>query len=361
MAQYEYIVTDLDGEVLGNLPLASVVLSEDLNRPVTLTAQIGLRHPKATRTLIDPLLRKVWAVRDGVTVFGGLLWAADPDTASDRLGLKCADDLAYFYARTIRSDRVFTNQDQVQIAYALLVVAQLEPSGNIGLTVPAITPTGVLRDRTYYGYELANVGVCLENLASVENGFDYSVLPGGSVETGFTQTWQTHYPQRGVETGNRWTLREPVAAGSTLIAGLSGSDSGEQSVNRMDAVGAGEGLTMLRATATDTASLAAGYPLLDGVTTYKDVSVAATLAAHAREDLRVRVKPPRTYKATLRPDHPDTQPTSFSVGDRVSLDAKWGYLDIDGSGRWRVINRTIRVLDNTGDDRVEVVLQEVLL
>lgn len=86
---------------------------------------------------------------------------------------------SWLYRRVIDDDLAFVNTDQIDIMRELINLAQTGwspyvPSANLGLTISAGL-SGVLRDRTYIRTDAASVGQRLEELANVDNGFEYMI------------------------------------------------------------------------------------------------------------------------------------------------------------------------------------------
>lgn len=86
---------------------------------------------------------------------------------------------SWLYRRIIDLDLSFDNIDQFDIARSLLSNAQVgwspyASSANLGI-IAQTNDSGVLRDRTYHVEEAASVGQRLQELANVDNGFEYMI------------------------------------------------------------------------------------------------------------------------------------------------------------------------------------------
>lgn len=86
---------------------------------------------------------------------------------------------SWFHKRIIDIDLEFTDTEQFDIARELVDQAQTgwtpyESAANLGINVTQ-NDSGVLRDRTYYVTDAASVGQRLEELAAVDNGFEYAI------------------------------------------------------------------------------------------------------------------------------------------------------------------------------------------
>jgi hypothetical protein len=86
---------------------------------------------------------------------------------------------SWFYRRIIDIDSTYTNVDQIDIFRDLVLNAQIGwspyvDSANLNISVQDGS-TGVLRDRVYLLSEAASVGQRVEELANVDNGFEYMI------------------------------------------------------------------------------------------------------------------------------------------------------------------------------------------
>lgn len=86
---------------------------------------------------------------------------------------------SWFDRRIVDTDFTFTNTDQFDIARTLVDNAQIgwtpyEANANLGITSDS-NDSGVLRDRSYYLTDAATVGQRLQELAAVDNGFEYMI------------------------------------------------------------------------------------------------------------------------------------------------------------------------------------------
>jgi hypothetical protein len=205
----------------------------------------------------------------------------------------------------------------------------------------------VLRDRTYYHYERKPVGEAVELLAELQNGFDFAI-DVAYVSGTITKTLVLSYPRRGRITPLVWELR-------TNLGQLSQEVDAIRAANKVDALGAGEGDTMLIATAADTSQLAS-YPLLEDVVTFKDVSVTATLTAHAALAVKNLAKPVTRIPTLLAVQtNPDSGLGSFITGDSVQVKGSDGWISLDE--RMRVQSYEVKV-DTEGREEVSVQLAQ---
>lgn len=324
MAIYTYLFADLrTNAILAELPLAGVGFEQILGGAGSFNATLALGDPKVAK--LDPLgstepeRTAIYVDRDGVLVWGGILWTRRWGSSARQLQLAGNEFWSYARRRHLRTTKTYEEVDQLEIAQDLLNWMQSLAGGDIGLVVGTET-SGVLRDRTYYGYELKQIGEAVEQLSRVEGGFEFAV----DVRYGSSGTPEKiltlSYPRRGRTVDKTGLVFELPGN----INDYDWPEDGTTAANASHAVGAGEGDSMLSSVAHRPDRLDAGYPLLEQVVAYKDVSEFATLDAHARADVAAAtadVRPTITVRA-------DTEPRlgSYITGDdaRVRItDDRW--------------------------------------
>lgn len=344
MADYRVLVADLiSNTIREEIPLSDLRWSLVLNAPGTLTGTIPLDHPKATRANLDPGGTAIYLERGGLLVWGGILWGARASTRRRIVEITAAGFWSYLRRRRIRHTKTYTGQDQLAIARDLVTYAQSQPGGNLGIVTGGET-SGVTRDRTYYHYERKSIGEAIEQLAAVQNGFDFAIeVQWDATGTTPEKHFRLYYPRRGTRLDT--LIWNHNVAG---VADVTVSVDATRAANQIDALGEGDADAMLIATASDT-SVLARYPLLDDAISHKDIKESATLQAHAESRLAALRVPVETPEITTQAD---IWPAfgSYQLGDEglVIVDDGW----IQVSSYWRV--HEIRV--SVDDDGTETVI-----
>lgn len=342
MASYRYLVADLLTDVVREeMPFSAVSYGDVLNAPGSFsgTLPLSLRNSagfeKITRANLDPGKTALYVERDGVLVWGGIIWTAIADDDSYTLTIGAEGFWSYFRRRLIRATKTYAAADQFFIARDLVNYAQGILGGSLSVVVGSET-SGVLRDRTYNSYERVNLGQAIEDLAAVENGFDFGITVT-YVAGVRTKTLHLYYPRRGSRLAHVLDL-------GTNIESLSWEIDASTQANLIDAIGAGEAASMLLATATDADR--GGYPLLEDTISYKDVSVQATLIAHAKSTLAARVNPVESLPTLIAHGTSDFAIGSYSVGDEIEARTTnaGGFLSIDTI--FRILSSTVSVADD---------------
>lgn len=299
MATYTYLVHDLrSNALLAELPLRvtggfsrRVKGYGELRGTVDLSAR-GVRDLDLP-DLLDGARRALFVDRDGVLVWGGIIWRGTRRHSSHTAELQAMEFESYFARRVLPSAWTPVQVDQLEIARTLIRNAQAVLGGDIGVQL-GTELSGVLRDDDYPA--LKNVDEALLQKANLDNGFDFTIdvsyvagVPTKRLLLGFPRLG------RGADT-------------SGLVFELPGNitewtdewDAFSASATDMWAVGEGEGSSKLMSHATDATLIAAGYPRLDAVSSQTTVSQRATLDARARADLAGAPIPVRTFSCEVR-------------------------------------------------------------
>lgn len=342
------------GDLAGNLILPTLGGSSNPANPAT-RAQITVLNDA-----VDEARRQLLVERDGVPVWCGVVWASPYTDESQTRAVKAGELWSYYGHRLIDSRQAFTGVDQFTIARTLLTTAASRTGGDIGVTFPAVT-SGVTRDRTYEAYELKNLREAIEQLAAVQNGFDFGIDLAYDSSGNLTKTLNLAYPRRGRDfraTGHVFEL------GRNIVSFTWPSD-GTRAANKVFATGSGEGNSMLRTAAADTSQLTgiayggAGYPLLEDVIRYKDVSVKTTLAGLAAQRLTQVAKPVVLPQITVRADR-DPVFGSYITGDscRIIIPPNTSPRFPDGLDTFRRIIAWDVTVSDEGNEEVKLTLGE---
>jgi hypothetical protein len=327
-AQWTYLVADLmTQKIVGELPLKGVALSKVLNGSGQIKASVKAdRKLVAAVDLYDltrPVRRCIYAVRDGTPWWGGIVWASVYDSDTQSIELAGADWWSYFDHRKVLPvlsagpwatnyvaglAKIYTQVEQNAIARDLVALAQSHTGGNIGV-LPDVTTSGILRDRTYTGFDLVYAGQALRDLAGVINGPDIRFDVGAFDTNGrVPRLMLTGDPFLGQQ-GQRhvWDL------GGNLQS-YNWDSGGGVMATRAFAQGEGEDQGTLIAVAEQTDRYVAGWPLLETDDIFDGVTVTATLQEHAATLLDSLSLPLTTLTLQVRGDIPPLM-TQYAPGD----------------------------------------------
>lgn len=354
MARYRTIYAHLiTGDILGELPATSFSCEWVLNSPGSYEATLPLRlaepYNKLTGQVLTPELSLeehavgLYVERDGQIIWAGPLEGIEVDVESDTLTIHGAGYQELFRRRLIREDLSYSATEQLLIAKDLIDVAQSKPGGDLRIDTSALaaTASGVLRDRTYRGFERATVAERLEELAAVNDGFDFRF--GARWEGGAIAPYmEASYPPTGRVTDHVFALGVNVAL-------LSYTSDLTTMVNWCDAMGSGDGQDKLTTTYVDASRLAT-WGLREAVESRMSVVDSSTLLGHARRRVIEGRYPNRQIHLQV---YPDAVPVfgSYLDGDVVRVRGSHGYLQVDDF--YRLTTRTLSVEDD-GTESVDI-------
>jgi len=370
--RWRFMVEDpLTGAIIAqNLPLDGVRLTESLNRPGSLSGSLPLAESHASPEILSPGRRAIYALRDGVIQWGGPLWSVKVPEGSDRVEIDCEGWLGYWDHRDIWQGRRFIATEQFDIFATLIADAQDETDSatvghphegqtDLGISVTWDTPSGITRDRVdeYADHQAKNLGDALRELASVENGFDYSMEYTLGVDT-IGKAIRLHYPTRGRDMRGDASHRFEFEFDTSPTSKTNVIDRGvvhDAADLAWRVRGWGEGIDADKPRAQNVDSAAgAGYLPADASPSWSTVRYVTTLRGHVAEHLNLFGRPRRVPSITVDPKA-DPQWGSYGLGDIVPVDVQ----DISPlssyTGPARIVGWTVDV-DN---DRPSLDLEQV--
>lgn len=343
-----YIVGELPAGISGSWTYSSAtqyvqswIIIEEVGPDPVSEAVIGDAYSFDTPQLstmenLRPGSTAIFVERDGVVLWGGVLWTVRSNLSSYTAELGASDFMSYLERVHIYQDLLYANQDQGFIAKDLLDRAMVK-SGT-GLNLVAIQPeASKSRYRYYPAVERKSFGSAIQQLANVNDGFDWRFEYSYSGEGDRINTALV------MSTEPIGRLTSFVFELGTNMGLLDYSLDGTAVANYAEAWGQGEGGDGHFRASFDATSLAAS-PLLEAIQTFSDVKNYDTLQQKA-DDMVLRGKDPieRVEIGTF----PNSVPVigSYEVGDRVKVRASYGYINIDG--RYRIVSSTVTV-DQSG-------------
>ncbi|MBO2461662.1 hypothetical protein [Actinomadura violacea] len=284
MAEYRYHLYDLaSGVRIDTLPLEQVTYSREMRGVGSLRGQLpmygdGLTAARVLQATI-PDHTKIFVERDNALVWGGrLVPPRSYDSASGMLSVTAEETIGAFASRYLPT-LSFLGADQFDIARALLSTPQADSGGNMGVGATAGL-SGVLRDRNYNAADQTVVLTALTELSEVENGFEFAtqtVWSGGAP----AETVLLGYPRLGRAGADSGLVLEYDAfGGGGNIVSYTWDDGPGLFTRSWASTETDEGV-QLTASATNSALLGQGYPLLEQSQQFDGITNLATLQAHA--------------------------------------------------------------------------------
>jgi hypothetical protein len=299
VADWTYQLADLrTGAVTAEIELTGVRISQRLNAAGTMNGTWAVPNTwqgGSPYTLTTPARTMGVALRDGRPMWAGVLWTRRPNADKQTVELGFSDFWSYFDARFVlppftpngttsqvsQMNTTFGQVEQNDIARQLLAQAQAHVGGDLGI-VADTTISGIVRDRTYAGHELVDVGTALKQLAEVIDGPDimFGVAPELDTNGRVVKLMRIGDPRLGQD-GSAHVFE----LGANALGYTWGSD-GTRMATRAYASGEGIEAGQLIATAEHDVRHSDGWPLLEAETSFNTVSSDSTLQEHADAELR---------------------------------------------------------------------------
>lgn len=317
--QYSYLIADTrTNTILAEVMLDGVSFNKPLNAAGSFNATWTLGPATSTMDPYDlttPCRRCIYAVRDDRPIWGGLIWTRAYNSATRQVQIGAAEFWTYFDHRkvlprlpgrldlytvagqVVRYERV----DQNEIVRSLVRDAQAHVGGDLGIEFDD-SLSYHLRDRTYQGYDLTDVGEALRNLANIQDGPDivFDVAPsldGTAAPRRVLRVGTPYLGQRG--SSHVWEL------GGNVIRYEWPTD-GSSMASRTFATGEGVDHGTPIAVYEDEARYEMGFPLLEYEANYSGAEREDTLNAHAYADYQARRMPVALPRIEVRGDIPPT-------------------------------------------------------
>lgn len=340
------------------IPFISCSVTSVLNGPSSwkLELPVSYKSPLGVEILTSENLainKSLVAIVDGENpIILGLFEAEDGsfDEDGQQVTIGGSDAAIGYLGRRlwIAAKTTYTTVEQFTIAAAIVAGASVAGIGSgIGVTYVPSATTGITRDRTYNAQDRKYLLELLDELANVENGFEYTSVPTGSQASGFAPNIVLGYPTLTRKTSLVLALGKNVKK-------LSYSKDGSLYANVVNVGGANKTDDQLIATAVKTEDLAA-YPYYMTTESRSTVVLQSTLQAWADRYLKLYGTPPTRYDVEVDPNDPECSVGSFRCGDEFRLIANKGRLAVDSL--FRVSQWTLTV-DSTGERSLTLSLFE---
>lgn len=352
---YRVLWTELkSGAVRGEMPATALSYEEVVNSPGSANITIPLDPSRQAEGLeaIQPGMHGVWVERDGVLMWGGILWAWNANLEAGSLELRCEGMWSYFRRRFVRekwsntgdpvllksynqvTDILIRNMgsgftpDPGQVVYEAAPLYELPKLGDY-----ANYPNkGYNHERTYWRHERKQVAELVEQLAAVDKGFLFRHTPVYSAETGNPIMRIEFLPQNGQATGIH--LRHGDNCNVTEV-----SSDATSMVTLPWTTGAGDGSRQLSSESNALEPSDGGeqifnntlerrLPRLESVESFSDVTKVSTLNGKARK-MRQEGSAPVVMPSILL--HPGVFPGIGEIrpGDKVTAAASLGLVSFD--------------------------------
>ncbi|MFJ7208236.1 hypothetical protein ACIQWR_32505 [Streptomyces sp. NPDC098789] len=296
------------------------------------------------RAALDLGRTALWITRGNDLWWGGIPWtSALASDSRGRLSMKIQAGgwASYLDHRAVFHTQQATGVDQFDIVRGLLAYSATLAGGDIGIESDSRILSGVRRDRTFRRYDQPRIRELIDQLASVEGGFEWRIASRRDQTTGRRiKELQLGSPVIRAGTsavvldhpGPILTYDWPLDA--TVRANVWQSRGASDNKNQ-----AAESLPLMTELLVDDAQLAAGWPRLDGTSDYTTVSDLGTLAAHARADLAAAATPRPIPQLTVALDRTQLSPALLGATIRIRIRDLWWAEGLDA--RYRLIGLAV--------------------
>lgn len=360
---YRYLFADLlTNSILAELPLTGVSFTQQLNTSGSFTGHLLLSGVNATGLNVSagtiPGRTAVYVDRNGVLVWGGVLWGREYNSEDQTLVFHAREFLSYYERRRITATRAYTNTDQLQIAQGVMSTASGALNGDIGLLYnqdPGSTTTsGVLVNRTYYGYELKTVFSAIQDLSKQSQGFDFEISVYYDGNGNPTKSFNTYYPRAGTVYSNTDPNAPVFELPSGNIVSYNYPEDGSIAANTIYAIGAGSNEGKTISSYSDTTKLSSGWPLLEDQANYSDITDASLLTNLAAGQINAVSYPPTTL-TVIAPPYQNPEFGTYEIGDDVRVRLLDNRFPQGSDSIYRLIALNVQAGEN-GPERVTLTL-----
>ncbi|WP_399088038.1 hypothetical protein ACGH2B_12535 [Streptomyces sp. BBFR2] len=344
---YRVLLCDLrTDQLLDAVPVSGLSIDDYIGKAGSLSATIPLPNAAVAarvRAALVPGRTAVWVERGREIWWGGVLWTAS--IQSTERGFLSAQIQAgtwdtYLDHRMVVDTLTATGTDQFDLARGLLDYVQNTPGGDIGITV-GTELSGTLRDRTYSRYDLPKVRDLLDQLASVQGGFEWRIasyrdaasgrrvkrlqLGAPTIRTGTSEIVLDH---PGPVLAYTWPVDATVQANAWQSRGATNNDNQAET-----------SYPLMSRLLVDSEEIAAGWPRLDGSSDYSTVEQQPTLDAHASADLAAALHPRTIPELTVDMARSGLSPALLGATIRLRIRDLWWPDGLDE--RYRVVGLAI--------------------
>lgn len=291
--------------IVADLPWRELSYSKVLNAPGGLEATFWTGGAGVTMANLVPGARELRVYEDEVLDWAGYLWSWETDPAPMTQEVRIRGQ--GFYSRLRRwvvlENMSFVDQAAHEIAWDLIASLSGEPYGDMGFTQGSHSGPSTLRTRTYCEGDHAVIADLIEELAGMDDGFDFEISDNKAFNT-----WS---PRRGSASG----LTLPPSAYQLMRV----EEDATGVVSRLITVGDDE-CARLTDDRWDTAALST-YGLLMDVED-ADASTIEDVEDHAASTLALRRLPRWQAEVTYLASN---SPGVYGLGDTLTLTSSRGF------------------------------------
>ncbi|MGR7002820.1 hypothetical protein ACU686_40560 [Yinghuangia aomiensis] len=291
--------------LIDTLPVRDIEWDDYIGKTGSLRGTIAVPDDGIARRCMRLLTARtaVWMEQGGQIVWGGILWTRTPQTderGRATMAIQAAGWESYLTHRLLYDGLTATATDQLDIARQLIAYVQASDGGDIGIEMDLTQMSGVLRDRTYSRYDHSRIGELLDQLAAVEDGFEWRIQSWRDTAGIRHKSLRLGYPI--ITAGSEDVILDYPGR----IQSISWPEDGTSQANAWQSRGsstnnnqAADSVPLTSPLLTYPDMIAAGWPRLDGTSDYTTVIEQDTIDAHAAADLALARTPRLIPEVTI--------------------------------------------------------------
>lgn len=330
------------GVVLDELPVTGISFTHTLNADGSATVNMPLHAPEARPTSLIPGKSGLAILRDGVPVWGGLIWTASADLSAGVLTLNAAGYHSYYRGRVLEAGYSSMAEQ------AFMVRTWIETCNNtngIGTVTANSGSTTFIKYRSWSRSELKNVAEAIEELAEEVDGFAFRYEPFMSPDG---RVYHRLIITRKVVTTGGFILEHRI----NCDVGQVTYDSSAMAT-RVFALGADNGNGTKLVGVADNPALTSTMAAKQIVATFSDVKATNELKAKASAIAAAGQKPVAIPSVVLHPGA--FSPVDVLPGQSCAVNANSGYVRLLGT---YVVTETKTDVDANGTESIALALAD---
>ncbi len=366
MANYRIFLYNTKTQaVFAEIPFSALTYSYVMDDAGSVTVEIPIGVPKVDGSPLAPddlfpVGTGIAIQRDEELVWGGLLWTYRLNLTTRTIAISGQGYLSYYrYRHTGVNGVVYKQIEQTEMIRRFITSA----ANAIGTNTDGLTPTNMVRDRTWNKYEFKPLTEVIQDLADDVTGINPSTgLRGG----GFFIYVDPYWVTEGAAVGNRiynTPDRHPYDSGIELQQGVNCEFAdiavdGTALAAAVFAVGATDGTATLTPYASDTnPELIARIPQVNDILNETSIKQQSALQYKVRSALTYGKEPIILPTADTYPGL--YSPLELRPGMRVGVTTDDGFLGLVAEDY--VITEASVTVASDGSDRIALTLVQASL
>ncbi|OPC82999.1 hypothetical protein B4N89_20515 [Embleya scabrispora] len=354
---------------LADVEATGVEFDRLIGRPGSLSCTLVIPDP-VTADLVrpcEPQRTAMYVYRGDRDIWwAGIMWRRTierPRRGPHMVRLQAASFESYLYRQVplfIGDSETFVDMDRFDVVRYLVNRVQAEPGGDLGITVDA-TLSGTLITVAWPWNNGTSYGAAIDQIADVEGGFEYGIDTYHDSSGDRVRHMRLGSPRLGrveaehelSDPGNllTWTWDEDGTRGGTSFRCRGG---GVPVGNETRPASHDDGTVYEPAQDY----LDAGWPLVDVVRDYSDITDGATLRALARAEMSRSSGSVATPSVTVRLSETDVTPQHLGDTVRIRISDSWWTPALDISRR--MIGFKVRPPERgQSDESMEIYLEGI--